>query len=135
MPSTGSTGISLWHATRLGPAVSHGAEPPSTPERRARDRSQGILLRRRHEQRHTRADRRRSALAGFDVAAALELQLDRFPTRRAMLVLLESWLYCANPCGRSDREDSYTRSISQAIGVMATAPDPVTATAMLQRRP
>jgi hypothetical protein len=47
-----------------------------------------MLLRRRHEQRHTRAERRRSALAGVDVAAALELQLDRFPTRRAMLVLL-----------------------------------------------
>jgi hypothetical protein len=105
------------------------------PERRARDRSQGILLRRRHEQRHTRAERRCGALADFDVAVALELQLDRFPTRKAMLVLLESWLYCANPSGRSEHEDSYARSISQAISVMATAPDPVTAIAMLQRRP
>jgi hypothetical protein len=35
----GSTGTSLWHATRLGPALSQGAEPPLTQSAgRATDR-------------------------------------------------------------------------------------------------
>lgn len=43
--------------------------------------------------RHPRPERRRARIVGFDVAAALELNLKNFPTSSGMLILLRSWLY------------------------------------------
>jgi hypothetical protein len=103
-------------------------------ERRRRDRSQGILLRRRHGQIvHTHIERR-CQWSGFNVAAALELHLDEFPSREAMLVLLQSWRYAADAGAANAFDDDYDTTISRAIDVMRTAPDVATAIVVLQRR-
>jgi hypothetical protein len=102
-------------------------------ERRARDRAQGIVLRRRLKRLvDANQERRRSERSGFDIAAALELHLDECKTRRAMLTLLESWLSEANAA--ADRDEEYTRAIEHAAEVMKSAPDPLSAIAILQRR-
>lgn len=104
-------------------------------ERRARDRSQGIVLRRRMKRLvDANLERRRHAQSGFDIAAALELHLDQCTTRRAMLTLLESWGAEANSAAAEERDEGYVRAIEHAIGVMKSAPDPLSAIAILQRR-
>lgn len=101
-----------------------------TTERRSRDRSQGILLRRRHSQLgHMRIERRRPHV-GFDVAGALELHLEDYPTLEAMLVLLEAWRYAAN----GEHAPEYLDAIDHAVAVMRRADEPLHAIAMLQRR-
>jgi hypothetical protein len=102
-------------------------------ERRARDRSDGIVLRRRLKRLvETNLERRRSDESGFDIAGALELHLDQCTTRRAMLTLLESWVSEAN--AGAERDQAYIGAIERAMGVMKSAPDPLTAIAILQRR-
>lgn len=104
-------------------------------ERRARDRSQGITLRRRLNRTvEAREERRRNQKSGFDIAAALELHLDQCTTRRAMLGLLESWLSEVNTEAGAENDQNYKRAIENAIEVMKSAPDPLTAIAILQRR-
>jgi hypothetical protein len=104
------------------------------PERRARDRSQGIALRRRQGQLvYTRHERRRTRHSGFDVAAALEMHLDRFPTREALVVLLDSWLYQAERSGLCDEREAYCTALELALDTMKAAPDPVAAITVLQR--
>jgi hypothetical protein len=104
-------------------------------ERRSRDRSQGIVLRRRLKRLvDANIERRRGEQSGFDIAAALELHLDQCTTRRPMLTLLESWLAEANSSAAGERDEDYTRAIERAIEVMKSAPDPLTAIAVLQRR-
>src|SRR5688572_3640445 len=87
---------------RRGNPVAHGnasllsfppmpSQPHPGPERRARDRSQGITLRRRENQ-ITEVERRRPIEGTAEIAAALELHLDQCKTRRAMLTLIETWL-------------------------------------------
>ena len=102
-------------------------------ERRSRDRSQGIVLRRRLKRLvDAKQERRRGEQSGFDIAAALELHLDQCTTRRAMLTLLESWLAEAN--AGAERDEDYIRAIERAMDVMKSAPDPLSAIAILQRR-
>ena len=102
-------------------------------ERRSRDRAQGIVLRRRMKRLvDANAERRRSEQSGFDIAAALELHLDQCTTRRAMLALLESWLSETN--ASVERDEDYVRAIERAIEVMKSAPDPLSAIAILQRK-
>ena len=98
-------------------------------ERRAWDRSQGIPLRRRQQLEHTGVERRRRAHDGFDIAAALEHQLDRFPSRGAMIVLLKSWLY-----GGAQVDGDYVDTVSHALDVMRAADDVESAIAVLRRR-
>lgn len=108
-------------------------EPHTGQERRSRDRSAGIRLRRRQNQLPDKADdRRRRSHDGIDIASALELHLDLVTTRRGMITLLESWLHEGknNP---SERDESYVRAVERAIEVMSAAPDPVSAIAVLQR--
>ena len=109
------------------------AEPYSGQERRARDRSAGIRLRRRQKQpvEKTR-DRRRGSDNGFDIAGALELHLDEVKTRRGMISLLESWLREAEE-STAERDANYVRAVERAIAAMTAAPDPLTAIAVLQR--
>src|SRR5688572_28227967 len=93
------------------------------PERRKSDRTEGPTLRRRHGQLvHTRIERRHP-YAGFDIAAALELHLDRFPTREAMLVLLESWFYQAEVSGLGEHVGGYAEAVARAAEIMRAAPD------------
>jgi hypothetical protein len=110
------------------------AEPYSGQERRARDRSAGIQLRRRQKQpvEKTR-ERRRATDDGFDIAGALELHLDEIKTRRGMIALLESWLREAAATAPAERDESYVRAVERAIAAMTAAPDPLTAIAVLQR--
>ena len=109
------------------------AESPSGPERRARDRSAGIQLRRRQQQGVDKAEDRRRSRNGFDIAAALELHLDQVSNRRGMIALLESWLQEAKQSDPAQRDESYVRAVEYAIEVMSAAPDPVTGIAVLQR--
>jgi hypothetical protein len=109
-----------------------GTESYSGGERRTRDRSRGIVLRRRESQ-PVEVERRRSDANGIDIAAALELHLDTCTTRRAMIGLLESWLDEAQG-GSTERDDGYIGAVEHAIEVMKAAPDPLTAIAVLQRR-
>lgn len=103
-------------------------------ERRAWDRSQGIPLRRRHGQLvHTRIERRHSPPAGFDVAAALELHLDQFPTREGLLVLLDAWMYQSQVSGLGEHVEGYAAAIEHAKSVLREAPDAAIAIAVLQR--
>lgn len=104
-------------------------------ERRVRDRSQGIVLRRRLKRLvDANLERRRGERSGFDIAAALELHLDQCTTRRAMLALLGSWLEEANNADPDQRDADYIRAIERATEVMKTSPDPLSAIAILQRR-
>jgi hypothetical protein len=110
------------------------AESYSGQERRARDRSAGIQLRRRQKQPVAKTeDRRRGGNNGFDIAGALELHLDQITTRRKMIALLESWLHDARQTDPTERDESYVRAVENAIAVTTASPDPLTAIAMLQR--
>ena len=105
-------------------------------ERRTRDRSRGILLRRRRSEAVApESERRRSSNAnGFDIAAALELHLDECTTRRAMLNLLESWLREATDGGAVERDENYINAVQHAVQVVKSAPDVATGIAILQRQ-
>lgn len=108
------------------------AQTETTEERRARDRSVGILLRRRQNRLAEIAeDRRRKTKSGFDIAAALELHLDDVTTRRGMIALLESWL--SESSEGEARDEQYVQAIERAIRVIKTAPDLQTGIAVLQR--
>jgi len=109
------------------------ADSYSGQERRTRDRIAGIQLRRRQKRLAAEAEERRKAHNGFDIAAALELHLDEITTRRAMIGLLESWLHEARQSDATERNDNYVRALEDAIKVMTTAPDPISAIAVLQR--
>lgn len=111
------------------------AESYSGPERRAYDRSPGILLRRRlNLPIEPEAERRRASPDSFDIAGALELHLDQVTTRRGMITLLESWLDETNRNDVTERDENYVGAVEHAIDVMRAAPDPLTAIAILQRR-
>ena len=101
-------------------------------ERRARDRSQGIQLRRRNRE-PVEVDQRRNRSNGFDIASALEMYLDEIKTRRAMLELLESWLNETNNVDQAEHNGDYRQAVEHAIDVVKTAPDVLTAVAILQR--
>ena len=107
-------------------------EPYSVSERRKRDRSAGIQLRRRESQ-QVEDDRRTQGQNGVDIAAALELYLDQAKTRRAMIGLLESWLADAQGIGAA-HDEGFIEAVKYAIHVMGESPDPQTAIAVLQRR-
>ena len=105
-------------------------------ERRQRDRSRGIILRRRrNELPEGQVERRQRAPVdnGFDIASALEMHLDEHKGRRAMLNLLESWLNEAK--NAAERDEGYSQAVEYAIEVMKASPDVPTAIAVLQRRP
>ena len=110
------------------------AEIYSGEERRARDRSAGIQLRRRKKRAVPKADDQRQASDnGFDIASALELHLDQITTRRGMIALLESWLQEAKNAEASERDENYVQAVRHAIEVMTSATDPIHAIAVLQR--
>lgn len=110
------------------------AQSYSGDERRTRDRSEGIVLRRRQSE-PVEVERRRVKQNGFDIAAALELHLDECKTRRSMLTLLESWLAEARNAAPAEQDEDYVRAVEHATEVMKSAPDAMSAIAMLQRQP
>lgn len=103
------------------------------PDRRARDRSQGLQLRRRREQ-PVENERRRSAEGTAQIAGALEMHLDQCKTRQSMVRLLEGWLAEARGGAPEGQDADYERSLERSIAVMKEAPDVETGIAMLHRR-
>jgi hypothetical protein len=82
------------------------------------------LLRRRRQIRfsHTSPyDRRRKKASGFDVAAALEVNLDRFPTKDALWRLLANWLDAAKREGLAARRPDYAKALERALVIMSKA--------------
>jgi len=98
-------------------------------------RSTKICLRRRHGQLRRSGglpERRRVPPTSFDIAAALELNLDRFPTKAGMITLLRSWVYAAEADDRPSRTPSYVEALRQAVSAMQAAIDPADAIGQLQ---
>lgn len=108
-------------------------EPYAGPDRRARDRSLGVLLRRRQQQK-VEVERRREAGGASEIAAALEMHLDQCRTRGAMLKLLGGWLAETRDAPPQSQDAEYARAVERAIAVMKQAPDAESGIAMLQRR-
>jgi hypothetical protein len=79
-------------------------------------------------------ERRRARGTGFDVAATLELNLDRYPTKKGMLTLLRTWLFAAEREGVDERRLAYVCALRDAINVMEDAPNPLHAVALLNMR-
>ena len=103
-------------------------------ERRRIIRLPEIHVRRRRGQvrlPYLHTERRRARNAGFDVAATLELNLDRYPTKTAMLTLLRIWLNVAEREGVDERRLAYVCVLRDAINVMQDALDPLHAVALL----
>jgi hypothetical protein len=58
----------------------------------------------------------------LDIADALEINLDRHPTREAQWILLSGWLEAAKSERLAERYADHVRAIEQAPDVMAKAP-------------
>ena len=98
-------------------------------------RPTNICLRRRHGQLRRAnglPERRRRPSAPFDIASTLELNLDRFPTKAAMLTLLQSWLYAADAEDLNDTRPEYAHALRVAIELMRSADNPVRALPLLR---
>src|SRR5687767_13864446 len=108
-------------------------QPHAGTERRARDRSLGIQLRRRLKD-PIETERRRPIEGTAEIAAALEMHLDQCKTRRAMLTLIETWLGEARNAPPDAQDPVYARALQRSIEVIRSAPDLETGIAMLQRR-
>jgi hypothetical protein len=79
-------------------------------------------------------ERRKKKRAGFDIAAALEVNLDRYPTKEALWKLLSSWLDAAKREGLAASQPAYVKVLERAIVVMSKAPSPQHAIETLQAR-
>ena len=112
-------------------------------ERRSRARLRQTPLRRRTGQ--VRPLARPSASAGtlefrerrksndhFNVATTLELNLDRFPTKSAMLTFLRAVLYSAEVGDFGSRHPRYVDALKQAVEVLEHSQEPIEAIATLQ---
>ena len=120
----------------ITPAMNPHPHPqaPVATERRTRDRSQGIILRRRQKQ-PVDVDRRGPVVEGTpEIAEALEMCLDDHPTRRALLTLLETWLGETRNAAPEAQDAAYARALERSLEVVRGAPDVETGIAMLQRR-
>ena len=108
-------------------------------ERRGADRFADIYARRRTgELRRHRSialdpnpERRRIRTPGFDVAEALELNLNSFPTRAGLLTLLRFWLYAAEREGLGTPRPDYAVSLRHAMDIMERCSEAVQAIALL----
>src|SRR5215208_5081533 len=98
-------------------------------ERRRTARGAQIHLRGRHGQ-VPHFERRHDRGPGFDIAAALELNLDSYPTAFALLTLLQTWLYAAEDNDLPLRCPDYVDSIRHAISVLEQVGTPVAAIAL-----
>ena len=103
-------------------------------ERRSAQRPGELHLRRRHSQAPaTRSQERRRSTGGrFEIAAALERNLDRYPTKAGMLTLLQSWLYAAEG-SRVPSSEPYAQALGRAVEIMKESPDPPHAIVQLWR--
>src|SRR5690242_11973198 len=64
-------------------------------------------------------DRRRKRNNGFDVAAALELNLDRYPTQDELRTLLSYWLNSAETHELGHHDPSYMPALKRALVIVS----------------
>ncbi|MGZ5177904.1 MAG: hypothetical protein ACXWCS_25840 [Burkholderiales bacterium] len=79
-------------------------------------------------------ERRKKKPAGFDIAAALEANLDRYPTKEDLWQLLTSWMDAAKREGLGARHPDYLKALERAMVVMANAPTATHAITVLHAR-
>ncbi|MGZ5177750.1 MAG: hypothetical protein ACXWCW_26800 [Burkholderiales bacterium] len=79
-------------------------------------------------------ERRKKKYAGFDIAGALEANLDRYGTKDAQLTLIKRWLDAAKQEGLAARHAEYVRALERALVVMSKAPSAQHAIETLQGR-
>ena len=77
-------------------------------------------------------ERRKSSDTGHNVAATLELNLDRFPTKSAMLTFLRAVLDSAQTGDFGSQQPSYVDALKQAVDILERSPAPIEAIATLQ---
>ena len=101
-------------------------------ERRSRARLRETPLRRRTQcpSATLLRDRRRKISVGVDVASSLELQLDRYPTKPAMLTYLSSLAYSAERAGT--QQGLYAEELKRAAEVVQRSQEPTEAIATLR---
>jgi hypothetical protein len=68
------------------------------------------------------AEKPRTRIVDFDVATALELNLEHSPTTLGLRLLLQAWLYSAEREGLDSRQPEYTHALRRAIRVVTNAP-------------
>ena len=106
-------------------------------ERRSHARLNATPLRRRTTHIHflgpqpLRTERRRIDYAPAIFERTLELNLDRYPTKPAMLTYLHSLLYAAEANDVVSWQLDYAVALRRAIAVLEASPDPIAATATL----
>jgi hypothetical protein len=106
-------------------------------ERRSHARLRATPLRRRKAHIHPldlrplRSERRRVDDRLIDIARTLELNLDRYPTKAAMLTYLQSLLYAAEANDVVLWQFDYVVSLRRAISALEASPGPIEATATL----
>lgn len=102
-------------------------------ERRSRVRLRETPLRRRNHVGPAAfsRDRRRDHSNGFDVAETLEINLDRYPTKPAMLTFLQSLLYAAEDNQPAAWRADYVGALKKAADVLQEAATPNEAVATL----
>lgn len=79
-------------------------------------------------------DRRKSKSVGFDVAGALEAQLDRYSTQQQQSGLLTRWLEGAKRAELGIRHPYYVKALERALVVMSKTQSPQQAIGILQAR-
>ena len=77
-------------------------------------------------------ERRKSKDKGYDVAATLELNLDRFPTKRAMLTFVRAVLHSTETGDFGSGHPGYIDALKQAVDILERSPEPIEAIATLQ---
>ena len=104
-------------------------------ERRSRARLAETPLRRRNRVRPASltAERRKPGGEGVDIAGTLESNLDRYPSKPAMLTFLQSLRYAAESTDDSGAwRSAYVDGLRQAAGVVHEAGSAAEAVATLQ---
>jgi hypothetical protein len=77
-------------------------------------------------------ERRKSNDKGPNVAATLELNLDRFPTKSAMLTFLRTVLHSAQAGEFGSQQAGYVDALKQAVDILERSPELIEAIATLQ---
>ena len=103
-------------------------------ERRSQARLRETPLRRRsHVVKPTaRQERRQMGSGSIDIPGIIELNLDRYPTKAAMLTYLQSLLYAAEASHMGALQLDYVVALRKAIDALADSPGPLEAAATLQ---
>jgi len=72
--------------------------------------------------------------AVLSVAKMLDLNVERYPTRDAMLTLLRSWLYAADRDTLATRQRTYVDALAIALSALHASPTVVQGIALLRLR-